>query len=132
MESLIQDKIKSTSFENYTVKAEKSKIQQNLIKEAEQNPNLLFEITQTIRDNLYEAYPNQMGDINITKSSSNSSPNLIIEVHTLLKEAKPYKIGKEMEDKINIILKEKLSSNLIIKVSNTNILIYNSDEEKIN
>ena len=73
-----------------------------------------------------------MGDINITKSSSNSSPNLIIEVHTLLKEAKPYKIGKEMEDKINIILKEKLSSNLIIKVSNTNILIYNSDEEKIN
>ncbi|MEK9197865.1 hypothetical protein [Ureibacillus sp. FSL E2-3493] len=127
VKSIVKNIIKSTPFENYSIKIEKNKIEQFLNEEDKEKQGSLFEITKTIHESLSESYPNQIGDINITEST----PNLIIEVHTLIKEQE-ISLSKEIESKINRILNEKLSSNLLVKESSVNIHIYNNEEKRIN
>ncbi|MCM3388086.1 hypothetical protein M3649_08045 [Ureibacillus chungkukjangi] len=128
VESLVNKITKTTPFENYSVKVEKNKIEQFLNKSAKDEMKLRYEITQTVHDSLSDYYINQIGDIGITDSAS----ELIIEVHTLLNGQESTALVKEMEDKLNIIFQQKLSSNLLIKDSSIYFHIYNEDGDKIN
>ncbi|KGR78765.1 hypothetical protein [Ureibacillus sinduriensis] len=128
VESLVKNIIKTTSFKNYSVIVEKNKLDQFFNEKAKDEMDLRYEITKTVHDSLYEAYQNQIGDIGITDSAQ----QLIIEVNTFFNGQESNDFFKEMENKLNIIFQEKLSSNLLVKESSITIHIYNKYGERIN
>ncbi|QCR31960.1 hypothetical protein [Lysinibacillus sp. SGAir0095] len=129
---LVQNIIKSTPFENYSIKPEISNIQQLLKEKGIQEPGLINDITKNLYLPLSQTFPDQVEEIIVTKSPPDSPPELFIEIKTLINEHQRTNISEEMEDAITMILKEQLSSHLLVKVSSIKIHIYNKDGEKIN
>lgn len=132
VKELVKNTIKSTRFEKFSVNVNKSKIDQIMSEELKETHSLINEITKTIHGNLSEYFPNQIDQVVVANTPPGFPPELSIEVKTLLNEQKPADIGKEMENKINIILEKKLFSNKLVKESLIKIHIYNKNEERIN
>lgn len=128
VEQLVKDTIKSTSFENYSIKVSHSNTDQLLSKKDRENLSYLKEIFASINGNLVKSYPKQIEGVNIKDSASSG---LSFKIRTSL-DKNDESIVKEMEEKISKLIETELSSNKLIKEKSRIIYIYNKTGEKIN
>ncbi|WP_260858013.1 hypothetical protein [Bacillus sp. FJAT-22090] len=129
VKELVINSIKSTEFEAYTVNVNKSEINKIITEEIREEHRLMREIFETINNELSETYPEQIEKIDLANKTSEFS----IEIKTSLnKKQKSSDVAIEIENKIQMNLEKKLSSNKLIKEKTVKIYIYNKHGEKIN
>ncbi len=124
--------IKSTKFETYNVNVKKREIAQMINEELLERHNLISEIGKTIENAISTAHPNTIDGVNMSITPTDSPPELLIEVNTLVERKNEKTIGKEIENTIYKTLEKKLSSNKLVTESTVKINIYNKHKEKIN
>lgn len=127
IKEVVKSTTTSTSFEDYSININKSRIDQVISEERREEHLLIHEIMVTINDYLSEFYPDQLDKIDLDYTA----PELRIEVKLLLNETASGE-GKEMEKNIYIYLEENLSSNKFVKNKSVKINIFNSHGEKTN